>query len=431
MDRAGLESMAIQALLRFPRLAEEIGVGPSTFRTDARWKAVAAALEGVSFLNPDGSAPLVDVAMRAGLEPAWLAGECRATFNTTEHARTWVRTLAEAEADFALQGACERLFRDVSGEALVDGLNAALQARQRALGGNGGMVSTAALADQYLRDHAARLAAGQGPHGLKVGLPELDMRTLGGRPGELWVLQGRKGEGKSTFADFIRRGLGEQRIWTTLFSGEMLGAQLGERYAHAAISMRISEEIEARHVEYARERVAGGPGRFMLVDDRRHGGGLTLDRIEKGVRAVQETLGDVGLVVVDGLGLIRGVGGKDRTERLTYAVLAIKDLAIRLGVWVLLLNHLGREGGGGYGRRESDRKEWREPSDEEGFGTSEQEKSADALLILWQWTDGDDNRRRTFLKLAKHRQTGRGCVLELIYDSPTQSFLEDRVMRSW
>lgn len=427
--------MAIQALLRFPRLAEEIGVEPATFRTDARWKALAAALEGVSFFNTDGSAPLVDVAMRAGLDPAWLAGECRASFTTAEHARGWVRSLAEAEADFALQGACERLFRETRGDALVDGLTSALQARQRALGGNGGMVSTEQLALQFITDHEQRIRGGQDGGGLKVGLPELDARTHGGRPGELWVLQGRKGEGKSTFADFIRRGLGEQQIHSALFSGEMLGAQLGERFAHASACLAVEQRLELRHVDFARERVQRGPGRFMLVDERRHGEGLTVDRIDKAVRAAQEHFGELGLVVVDHLGLLRGLGGKDRTERLTYGVLAMKDLAIRRRVWVLLLNHLGRDQGQGYGRREGDQKPYREPTDEEGFGTSEQEKSADALLILWQYVETDkiDNqtRRRTFLKLAKHRQTGRGCVLELVYDPPTQSFLEDGVRRSW
>lgn len=432
MDRARLETMAIQALLRFPRLAAEIGVGPSTFRSDARWKAVATALEGVVFLNSDGSAPLVDVAMRAGLDPAWLAGECRASFTTAEHARGWVRSLAEAEADFVLQGACERLFRETRGEALADGLSMALRHRQMALGGNGGMVSTEQLALQFLHDHEERMKAGQKPPGLKVGLPELDSRTLGGRPGELWVLQGREAQGKSTFADWIRRSLGEQGHTSLLFSGEMLGSQIGERFAHAAARLMVQEDFPPHRlfgpcscVECTQERLGAGPGRLMLVDEKRRSERMTLKRIEDGIRRVQEERGELGLAVVDDLGSISGVSGKTEAERLRYAVLGVKDIAVRRGAWIILINHLGRED-----RQDRRRTEYREPGSDEGFGTAEQEKRADALLILWQWTDGD-NRRRTFLKLAKHRQTGRGCVLELVYDAPTQSFLEDGLRRSW
>lgn len=404
-------------------------MGPAHFRTNAKYKEVAEVLESSAFLNSDGSAPLVDVAMRAGVEPSWLAGEMRATFSTAEHARTWVKALAGAEADFLLRGATERLFREAEGEALVDGLTAALQGHQRLTGATGGLVSTADLADRYLVDHAARQRAGQGPPGHRTGLEALDSRTLGGRPGELWILLGKQASGKSTFADWVRRNLGERGVPSILFSGEMLGEQLGQRHAHAQMGMRVEDEIGPLYVDVARERVQGGPGRFMLVaeqprDTRK---GLAEESIDKQVRIAQELHGEIGLVVVDHLGMIRGMPGKDQTERLRYAVLAMKDLAIRRQVWVVLLNHLGRA-------YDNDRRgstdAYREPLAEEGFGTSEQEKSADAMLILWQWTD-EDRRNRTFLKLAKSRQTNRGCVIELIYDARTQSFIEDGVRRSW
>jgi len=359
----------------------------------------------------------------------------RATFTAAEHARTWVRSLAETEADFLLRGAVEGLFRDQQGEALLDGLAAALQDRQRLTGGTGGLVSTADLAERYLTDHAARQKAGQGPAGHKTGIEALDSRTLGGRAGELWVLLGKQASGKSTFVDWIRRNLGTRRVPSILFSGEMLGEQLGERYAHAEMGMMVEDEIGPLYVDMARERVQAGPGRYMLVAEKPRDGrkGLTEDFIDRQVRIAQELHGEIGLVVVDHLGMIRGMSGKDQTERLRYAVLAMKDLAIRRKVWVILLNHIGRSEHDGKG----DDGPYREPNIEESFGTSEVEKTADNVLILWQWQDrtgfptGAPGVRRTFLKLGKARQTNRKAVIELIYDARTQSFVEDGARRSW
>ena len=114
-------------------------------------------------------------------------------------------------------------------------------------------------------------------------------------------------------------------------------AERGRGVSYAAMRKGDLTEAQMRAVlEAAQEDVGRMPIEFLPSSYR------DIGAIYAGVKQVQRRLGgNLGLVIVDYLGLIKGEG-KSRYEDITNVSIALKGLALQLNVPVLALSQLSR-----------------------------------------------------------------------------------------
>lgn len=194
-------------------------------------------------------------------------------------------------------------------------------------------------------------AAYQGDDGgvLRTGLAALDSIVPGFYPGELILLGGRPSMGKSAVASCIATRAAKAGKGVCIASLEM---------TPESMAMRIVSEATADHgagVSYSAMRkgdMTEDQIRTVLTVTQRDLADLPIQflppsyrdigAIYAGVKQVQRRLGgNLGLVVVDYLGLIRG-DGRSRYEEITNISIALKGLALQLKVPVLALSQLSR-----------------------------------------------------------------------------------------
>jgi len=184
---------------------------------------------------------------------------------------------------------------------------------------------------------------------LRTGLGALDSIVPGFYPGELILLGGRPSMGKSAVASCIATRAARSGKGVCIASLEMTPESMAMRIVSestadrgAGISyaaMRKGEMTEAQMrsvLDVVQRDVADLPIEFLPPSYR------DIGAIFAGVKQVQRRLGgNLGLVIVDYLGLIKGEG-KSRYEEITNISIALKGMALQLKVPVLALSQLSR-----------------------------------------------------------------------------------------
>ncbi|MEN3212257.1 replicative DNA helicase [Methylorubrum populi] len=229
------------------------------------------------------------------------------------------------------------------------------------------------IASAGLAEHARRITLGQGMTGVLAridearagrvqpgapfGVPALDRKTLGMRPGQFIVLAGRPGMGKTTAALHFALTGARRSGPIAFFSLEMDGNELSERMLSAlAYDPRAREPISYRAI--AEAKGLSDEALFRLHDAQRDGAdiplwieqqaGLTLAQIAARARQMRlkaERLGQpLAAVVVDHIGLVRPSKrySGNRVQEMTEISSGLKGLAKELGVPVLGLCQLNR-----------------------------------------------------------------------------------------
>jgi replicative DNA helicase len=198
----------------------------------------------------------------------------------------------------------------------------------------------------HLLDQAAE-GDGDGLVGVSTGLRELDRRTLGLSGGDVVVIAGRPGMGKTSLAlnmaEHIAVTLGKPAL---IFSMEMPGSQLLMRMT-SSLSGVDSQKIRVARLtdqEWSLFSIAMSKvGRAPIEIDET--GALTPTELRARARRAHRRLGGLGVIVVDYLQLMQ-VGDKRRSENrnaeLTEISRSIKALAKELGVPILALSQLNR-----------------------------------------------------------------------------------------
>lgn len=421
IDRGRVEKMAIQAAYRWPRLLGEAGVTEDFFRTDRKLSAMAAAVAGSQFFNADGSVPLLDLAMRAGVDRAWIATEFGASFGNIDQARWWVERLVEAEGEFRIRADVERVFRERSGKGVMEALAAVVAQHQTgaAPGSMGGPRNLQGLVTRYVDDRMETLATGKSST-VSTGVPTLDRYFKGGwRRKEVTVLMAGAGVGKTTFADHLRRSLAQRGFGSILFSAEMSEEQLAERQAHASAMVPLEEELSMDDLREVSRRIREDQAwtALMEIDENPE---ITPGRVIAKARARLAAGFPLALLVLDTLGKVRireqrgargrgdeSQGGREYDD-LTRALMAMKPVAKVLGLPLLVIHHL-REG-------------VTEPTLNDAHGCKHVGREADNALAIWR------KERETWARILKARQT-RGIEkidFQLLYESRTQNYIEAR-----
>lgn len=191
----------------------------------------------------------------------------------------------------------------------------------------------------------ARMSAGITP-GICTGYSDLD-RMLGGlRPGKLYVLGGRPGNGKSALALNVASRIAKQGRPVLYISLEMEKEELGERML--AITSRVNSqsigtyqlsETDAQAVLKAMGDTASLP---LWIEDA---GGLSLAEVRARANSFMSEHGELGLLVVDYLTLLNipTARGENRATAVGMVANGLKTLAKELSCPILLLAQLNRE----------------------------------------------------------------------------------------
>ncbi len=274
--------------------------------------------------------------------------------------------------------------------------------------------------------HLMRVAENREPaqqHGMSSGFPTLDKVIFGLMPASLILIAARPGMGKTSFAMNIavnaaRINRGKK---IAVFSLEMSRSQLVERMLSSEGKID-SESMKNGLIPQDRWMGLYEAGEMLMqtqiyVDDTAN---ITVGEIKAKLRR----LSDVGLVVIDYLGLItvKGRNSGNRVAEVTEITRNLKIMAKELNVPVIALSQLSRG---------PDAREDKRPllSDLRDSGSVEQ----DADVVLFLYRDFYYNKEKTDhinsceCIVAKNRH-GKQCTVPLRWDGEYTRFtsVEDR-----
>lgn len=236
--------------------------------------------------------------------------------------------------------------------------------------------------------------------GVRTGFSDLD-RLLGGglRPGQMIVIAGRPGMGKSTVAmDIARNAAIARKLTVAVFSLEMATMELFDRIVsaeariphHVLVSGNLGEDDWTRSTRAA-DPMSKAP---LWLHCRK----ATIRQIQNKCATLKAREGALDLVVIDYLGLVpvdRRYGSRE--QEVASVSTAIKGMAMDLEVPVIAVHQLNRE---------SEKRTDRRPqlSDLRDSGSVEQD--ADVVIFVYRDDYYDKESARAGeadLIVAKHR----------------------------
>jgi replicative DNA helicase len=179
--------------------------------------------------------------------------------------------------------------------------------------------------------------------GLETGIGPFDKLICGLMPGDLIVMAGHPTTGKTALVQSWAHHIAKQGTAVALFELEQTDIAMGFR------AIQQTAEIDSRVLrdpkfmpEEAWHKLAGCMGE--LLDLPIHvctEQGLSCSQIAARARRAKQKW-DIGLVIVDYLGLITLPAGENEVAQLGYACTALKNVAKELNVPLILIHHLNR-----------------------------------------------------------------------------------------
>ena len=267
------------------------------------------------------------------------------------------------------------------------------------------------------------LAGGANLETTPTGIPGLDALTLGLGAGQLWVVAGRTGMGKSILGLQLARHTAFNRArGVAFYSLEMSGSEITRRVLAAEASVSLTkirtggmDAAELQRVTDSGRRVAGYD--LWLKHKVTHVEDIIADARER------DRIFGVGLVVVDYLQLVTTRQRFDnRVAELAYITRQFKTYALDMGVPVVALAQLNRK---------VDERSSKRPilSDLRESGSIEQ----DADVVLFIYREGayqaDDTNTSAELIVAKQRDGATGHVY-CDFQGQYMRFREDDYMQN-
>jgi replicative DNA helicase len=264
------------------------------------------------------------------------------------------------------------------------------------------------------------------PTALLTPFDRFNEKTGGLGAGELFVVGGRPGTGKSAFAGNIalHGALSGKKV--RFHSLEMKRDKLFYRFL-SQIAEVDSRRIKARQFDaFERDRslealgkiYEEGLGNKLEIDDDPD---ISLASLSATLRAA-EALGDpYQLLIVDYLLLMKSVGSRtSRREELVEITQGLKRLANRHNTAIMLLSQIGRD----YEKRSGENKSARpELRDFKETGSIEEDADSAMILTLEKPQDAFNPIRNVDGWLLKHREGATG-IFGFVFHAPYTKFVE-------
>ena len=226
--------------------------------------------------------------------------------------------------------------------------------------------------------------------GVPTGYDDLDKLTAGLQPAELIIVAGRPGMGKTAFALNLAANASFGGVGVAVFSLEMAKEQLVLRMLCSEARVDSSKVRSGYLGERDFPQLAKAAGRLheapIYIDDTPAISVLELRA--KARRLVRDRTKKIGLIVVDYLQLMRGMGAaSNREQEISEISRSLKALAKELHVPVIALSQLNR--------RVEDRSDRRpQMSDLRESGAIEQD--SDVIMFIYRdevYNKNDDNKK--------------------------------------
>lgn len=245
-----------------------------------------------------------------------------------------------------------------TGRPLAEIAEAADAALNEALSGSTALTGQDVGLAQLFRtslDEITAEAKGTTAAGVRTAsLPDWNDLTGGMRPGEVTILAGRPGMGKTAVSLSVALGAAENGHGVGYFSLEMQAIELGKRMISDLVfdhgNCPSFDDVKRGNftrddfsrIGDAERRIAAWP--FRVIDQ----GGVRIGRIAMMARRLKRKMAASGqkleLVVIDYLQLVKADKARQsRYEEVGEVSRAVKQLAKDLGVHVLLLAQVNRE----------------------------------------------------------------------------------------
>ena len=247
--------------------------------------------------------------------------------------------------------------------------------------------------------------------GIPTGLQRLDAPTGGWRGGQLVVLAGRPGMGKSAAMIHFARTAAVSGVPVCVFSLEMPAGQLAGRMlvGYSGVNSQAfrvgSVDADGWHeLEQAAADLSAMP---VYLNDRVN---ITMGAIRSQCKAMARR-GRCGMVIIDYLQLLADGKTKDRYQAITGISIALHELAQTTGILVVALAQLNRN---------ADRIV---PSTADLKESGQLEQDADAVLLLVENIITNDKGQQFQASLAKNKE-GQTGPIPIQFDKERQRFLE-------
>ena len=255
--------------------------------------------------------------------------------------------------------------------------------------------------------------------GIATHFHQLDQKTSGLQRGELIIVAGRPGMGKTSFALNIAENVAlKNKLPVAVFSLEMPGEQLVQRLLSsvALVDQSSIKRGDLSHDEMDKLFLAMNELRSAPIHIAETSGINVID-LRARVRRLKDTVGDLGLVVIDYVQIMSGMGNSRNTNRaqeIADISRSLKSLALELSVPIILLSQLNRE---------VESRQDKRPNIADLRESGALEQDADIILLLYRDSYYDKESKKgnlSEINIAKNRSGSTGVVELAFVDKCTR-----------
>ena len=245
--------------------------------------------------------------------------------------------------------------------------------------------------------------------GIATHFHQLDQMTSGLQRGELIIVAGRPGMGKTSFALNIAENVAlKNKLPVAVFSMEMTGEQLVQRLLssvamvdHGSIKRGDLSHDDMDKMFLAMNELRNAPIHIAETP------GINVIDLRARVRRLKDTLGDLGLIVIDYVQIMSGLGNgrnTNRAQEIADISRSLKSLALELNVPIVLLSQLNRE---------VESRQDKRPNIADLRESGALEQDADIILLLYRDSYYDKESKKgnlSEINIAKNRSGSTGVV---------------------
>ncbi len=332
-------------------------------------------------------------------------GEIAANTPGSANVQRYAKAIVDRSVERELVGAAHKIIELVSGHGLTRDKLSAAQSAIMAI-----TESAEPKQPQAIRSVLARVIENlekrnSGTESVTpTGFHEIDEKFSGGlRRGNLVIIAGRPGMGKTAFAADIALNAASEHVPTLFMSMEMSDTELVDRMLASSSRVPLTSVLTGSLNDDGWTKISAGMGKLhslpLFIDEQ---GGLTLFDIASKARSVKRKHG-LGLLVIDYLQLATG-DGDSRNQEIERISRGLKALAKELEIPVIVLSQLSRK---------VEERTNKRPmlSDLRDSGAIEQD--ADAVMMCYrdEYYNADSPDRGTAeIIIAKNRQGAPGTA---------------------
>ncbi len=301
----------------------------------------------------------------------------------------------------ALGKACDRIYEKAGDahDSLATLINDLVRLQQNDTVRDFQPIITALIEAQKIIQNAVA-----GATGIPTGFRDFDARIGGLQRGELIIVAGRPGMGKTAFAQAIVLNAARAGYGAAFASLEMTAGQIGMRLISGETGIESRDLRRGRLQDRDFPRIVSGVGRLGSLNIHVLDSDRSWVRLKSKIRALKLRQPEIAVIAVDYIGLIDGETDKDRYLEIGMISAECKELAKILSIAIILCSQLNRAV-----ENRTDKKP--QLSDLRESGNLEQD--ADLVLLLNRPSYYDptfEPSELTILDVAKNRQGPLGPI---------------------